>query len=98
MAANLPEMSSRRSYNCAADTTGDVRGPKENGGQLIFIKDPFSSSEIDCDASPSLFDGGVREETFTVVLIGSMPSSIFLAALLLWACLLTAERHSEPNT
>lgn len=54
MAANLPEMSSRRSYNSAADTTGDVRGPKENGEQLIFIKDPFSSSGIDCDASPPL--------------------------------------------
>ncbi|KAG8003922.1 Tumor necrosis factor receptor superfamily member 19 [Nibea albiflora] len=40
--------------------------------------------------------GGVKEETFSMVLIGSATaSSIFLIALLLWAFLLTAERFKQ---
>uniref|UniRef100_A0A3B4YCZ2 TNFR-Cys domain-containing protein n=1 Tax=Seriola lalandi dorsalis TaxID=1841481 RepID=A0A3B4YCZ2_SERLL len=43
-----------------------------------------------------LFNRGVKEETFSMVLIGSATaSSIFLIAVLLWASLLTAERYSE---
>ncbi|XP_070692516.1 tumor necrosis factor receptor superfamily member 27-like [Pempheris klunzingeri] len=40
--------------------------------------------------------GGVKEETFSMVLIGSATASlIFLIALLLWAFLLTAERFKK---
>lgn len=63
---------------------------EEKRERLSSIKDPFYSSG-DCDPS--------ERGDVTLVLIGSATSSsIFLAALLLWAFLLTAESHSEPDT
>ncbi len=59
----------------------------------------FVSTCIQLDLTDFLFNQGVKEETFSVVLIGSATaSSIFLIALLLWAFLLTAERFSELDT
>lgn len=57
------------------------------------------NSYIQFDLTDFIFNQGVKEETFSMVLIGSATaSSMFLVALLLWAFLLTAERFSKLDT
>lgn len=57
------------------------------------------NSCIKFDLTHFLFNQGLKEETFSMVLIGlGTASLIFLIALLLWALLLTAERFSELDT
>lgn len=57
------------------------------------------NSYIQFDLTDFIFNQGVKEETFSIVLIGSATaSSMFLVALLLWAFLLTAERFSKLDT
>lgn len=71
-----------------------VHNPVDFHDQLFHF-----NSCIQFDLADFLFNQGVKEETFSMVVIGSATaSSIFLIALLLWAFLLTAERLSELVT
>lgn len=78
---------------------GNIKEAEESK-PVDFHKQLFHfNSCIQFDLADFLFNQGVEEETFSIVLIGSATASlVFLIALLLWAFLLTAERFSELDT